>query len=53
MKINKIKAVFFRQLVILCKVWTEISCFIVKVDFVNYIFNNYKKGIDDFSNYNI
>ena len=44
MKMNKIKVVFFRELVILRIVLAEISCLDVKVDFVNYTFNNYKKG---------
>ena len=44
MKVNKIKVVFFRELVILRIVLAKISCLDVKVDFVNYIFNNYKKG---------
>ena len=44
MKMNKIKVVFFRELVILRIVLAEISCLDVKVDFVNYTFNNYKNG---------
>lgn len=44
MKMNKIKVVFFRELVILRIVLAEISCLDVKVDFLNYTFNNYKNG---------
>ena len=51
MKVNKMKVVFFGELVILRIVLAKISCLDVKVDFVNYIFNNYKKGTYCFNNY--
>ena len=51
MKINKIKAIFFREIVCFCKRLAEFSSLSVNPQFINDVFITYKRGEDFFTKY--
>ena len=50
-KINKIKAIFFREIVYFCKRLAEFSSLSVNSQFIIDVFNTYKRGEDFFTKY--
>ena len=51
MKISKVRAIFFRELVAFCKKLCEVSCDNFDPNFIIDVFKKYKKGENYFSEY--
>ena len=51
MKLNKIKAIFFREILCFCKRLAAISSLSVNLQFINYVFITYKRDEDFFTEF--